>query len=123
MVRCVSSSRRLHHCVFLFFSLFGPTRIHTNTHTTLARVAQREKQAAWCEYSPEFREHVKAQAIGTLGTEGRPPSTAAQVIAFIACAEIPNELWPDALPTLLAGLEGDAPELQRASVLEAVGYV
>lgn len=70
---------------------------------------------------------MKEQAIGTLGTEGRPPSTAAQVIAFVACAELPQQKWPDAIPSLLAGLDqlpdgSEAPEFQRASVLEAIGY-
>ena len=82
---------------------------------------QLEKQEVWCRYDQALRDHVKAQAIGTLGTEGRPPSTAAQVIAFVACAELPKRMWPDAIPALLRGLEGDAPEYQRASVLEALG--
>eukprot|EP00038_Savillea_parva_P008527 m.177549 g.177549 ORF g.177549 m.177549 type:complete len:906 (-) comp14372_c0_seq1:229-2946(-) len=82
-----------------------------------------EKQEVWCRYDQALRDHVKAQAIGTLGTEGRPPSTAAQVIAFVACAELPKRMWPDAIPALLRGLEGDAPEYQRASVLEALGYI
>jgi importin subunit beta-1 len=47
-----------------------------------------------------------------------------QVIAAIACIEIPQGQWLDVVPTLLQALMTDqAVELQKVASLETIGYI
>ena len=74
--------------------------------------------------NPIWRHPHAAQALSTLGTEHSGPSIAAQVIAAVACIEIPQGLWPDVIPTLLQALSSEqANELQKVASLETVGYI
>ena len=64
------------------------------------------------------------QVVQALGTEASRPSSAAQVIAGIACAEIPLQQWPDLVPKLVQSVtnQGSTETLKEAA-LEAIGYV
>lgn len=68
---------------------------------------------------------MKAAGLATLGTEGVVGgSTAAQLIAAIAEAEIPKRMWDSCIPTLLSGVTTPgATEPARVSALEAIGYI
>ncbi|EFP13159.1 hypothetical protein CRE_21650 [Caenorhabditis remanei] len=46
----------------------------------------------WLQLTAEVREQVKQNVTGTLGTEPSRPSIAAQCVAAIACAELPQNV-------------------------------
>lgn len=62
--------------------------------------------------------------IRTLGTEAEHYRSAAQCVAYIASTEIPQNLWPDVIPTLVANVtNAQATESLKESSLEALGYI
>ena len=64
------------------------------------------------------------QVLETLGTETMRPSSAAQCVAYIACAELPNGLWADLVEKLTANVTNPAStEMMKESSLEAIGYI
>lgn len=59
-----------------------------------------------------------------MGTETSRPSSAAQVIAGIACAEIPRQEWPDLIPKLVENVTSQSSTEQlKEAALEAIGYI
>lgn len=81
-------------------------------------------QQRWLAFSEPVRLSIKSNVIAALGTEEIRPSTAAQCVAYIACAELPNGLWPDLMNVLLINMTNPAStELMKEATLEAVGYI
>ncbi|XP_072181023.1 importin subunit beta-1-like [Diadema setosum] len=82
-------------------------------------------QQRWLSLSMDVRNNVKHQVLLTLGTEEHRPSSAAQCIAGIACAELPSELWPELIPQLVNNVLNPAQgtELLKESSLEGIGYI
>lgn len=67
---------------------------------------------------------LSLQVLGTLGTEQMRPSSAAQCVAYIACAELPTGLWPDLIQCLTQNVTNPAStEMMKESSLEAIGYI
>lgn len=66
----------------------------------------------------------KFQVVGALGTETNRPSSAAQCVAYIAVAELPQNQWPDLIATLVNNVcHADSTEMQKEATLEAIGYI
>lgn len=60
----------------------------------------------------------------TLGSETVRPSSAAQCVAYIACAELPTGMWPDLIVSLTRNVTNVAStEMMKESSLEAIGYI
>jgi len=52
------------------------------------------------------------------------PSTAAQCVAYIACAELPEGSWPEMMTVLTTNVtNSSSTEMLKESSLEAVGYI
>ena len=49
----------------------------------------------------QVRVYTKNNVLGSLGTESFRPSAAAQCIQLIAMAELPRQMWPNLLTTLV----------------------
>ena len=65
-----------------------------------------------------------AQVLETLGTETIRPSAAAQCVAYIACAELPNAQWTDLIRLLTQNVTNvGSTEMMKESSLEAIGYI
>ncbi|VDN31329.1 unnamed protein product [Gongylonema pulchrum] len=77
----------------------------------------------WLALPVDVREFVKQNVVQTLGTEQFRPSVAAQCVAAIACAEIPEELWPNIIDHLKNNVISSNNEVLRESSLEALGYI
>ena len=54
-------------------------------------------QDRWLQMTEDVRNYIKNNCIETLGTETKRPSQAAQCVGYIACAELPRNLWPDCI--------------------------
>ena len=60
----------------------------------------------------------------TLGTETTRPSSAAQCVAYIACTELPNNMWGDLIQVLTDNVTNPAStEMVKEATLEAIGYI
>ncbi|CAK8673507.1 unnamed protein product [Clavelina lepadiformis] len=81
-------------------------------------------QKNWLALEENCRVSICNLVVQALGTEASRPSSAAQVIAGIACAEIPLQQWPDLVPKLVQSVtnQGSTETLKEAA-LEAIGYV
>jgi len=81
-------------------------------------------QQRWSTFPEEVRLHVKKNVLETLGTETTRPSSAAQCVAYIACAELPQGVWPDLIQVLTENVTNAAStEMTKESTLEAIGYI
>jgi hypothetical protein len=58
-----------------------------------------EYQERWLRIADETRAYIKNKCIETLGTETQRPSQAAQCVGYIACVELPRNLWPECIST------------------------
>ena len=54
-------------------------------------------QVRWLLIPEDVRNYIKNNCFGTLGTETKRPSQAAQCVGYIACAELPRGPWPDCI--------------------------
>lgn len=60
----------------------------------------------------------------TLGTEATRPSTAAQCVAGIACAELPTGSWHECITQLMQNVTNPtSTEALKEASLEALGYI
>lgn len=83
-----------------------------------------EYQQRWLRFPEDVRTHIKQNVLATLGTETVRPSTAAQCLAYIACAELPHKLWPDLMVNCTQMVINPAStEMMKESTLEAIGYI
>ena len=71
-----------------------------------------------------IRDSTNIQVIRTLGTETEHYHSAAQCVAYIAATELPQNMWPDVIPTLVGNVTNmQATEALKESSLEALGYI
>ncbi|XP_074642398.1 importin subunit beta-1-like [Tubulanus polymorphus] len=79
----------------------------------------------WLQIPENIRAFVKANCLETLGTElGMRPSQAAQCVAYIACVELPHNMWPDVIQSLTKNVTKVAStDMMKESTLEAIGYI
>ena len=70
--------------------------LYTNDESLRAQYEQR-----WLEMPEEVRLYTKNNVLGSLGTESFRPSAAAQCIQLIAMVELPKQMWPNLLTTLV----------------------
>lgn len=84
----------------------------------------RELQQKWLQQtSLDTKKNVKELALQTLGTNNaQAGQAAAQVIAAIAAIELPRELWPELMPTLVRNVGEGADHLKQAS-LTSIGFI
>ncbi|XP_065052076.1 importin subunit beta-1-like [Rhopilema esculentum] len=84
---------------------------------------KQQHQQRWFSIDENARSQIKVLVLRALGTE-TDFFSAAQCVASIAAAELPQNGWIDLLPTLLANVENaeSTYQLKEAS-LEAIGYM
>ncbi|KAL8564063.1 Importin subunit beta-1 [Nucella lapillus] len=81
-------------------------------------------QQRWLQFAEEIRIHIKGNVLASLGSETHRPSSAAQCVACVACAELPHGLWPDLIPCLVRNVtNSSSTEMMKESTLEAIGYI
>ncbi|GFN99781.1 importin subunit beta-1 [Plakobranchus ocellatus] len=81
-------------------------------------------QQRWLQFPQEMRQLIKKNVLDTLGTEAVRPSSAAQCVAYMACAELPHGWWPELIPCLTSNvINPNSTEMMKESTLEAVGYI
>ncbi|XP_064598231.1 importin subunit beta-1-like [Liolophura sinensis] len=81
-------------------------------------------QQRWLQFPVEIKEHIKTCVLETLGTETTRPSSAAQCVAYIACAELPHGLWLELVPELTSIVtKPNSTEMMKEATLEAIGYI
>ncbi|XP_019873944.1 importin subunit beta-1 isoform X2 [Aethina tumida] len=81
-------------------------------------------QQRWLGFPDDIRTYIKRNVVGALGTETNRPSSAAQCVAYIAVAELPQKQWPDLIQTLVNNVcQANSTEMQKEATLEAIGYI
>ncbi|KAF6778103.1 hypothetical protein AHF37_01837 [Paragonimus kellicotti] len=81
-------------------------------------------QQRWLQLAPEARLYIKKNCLAALGTETTAHSSAAQCVAYIACAEIPALQWPDLMERLVENVVASTgSEACKHSTLETIGYI
>jgi len=81
-------------------------------------------QQRWRSIDEASRTRVKTYVLNALGTEHIRPSSAAQVVAGIACAELPENGWPDLMENLVqAASQANSSNALKEAALEAIGYI
>ena len=59
-----------------------------------------------------------------MGSEGYRPSAAAQCVQYIACVELPLNMWPTLIQSLVQNVTNEnSTEAVKESTLEAIGYI
>ncbi|KAK3747939.1 hypothetical protein RRG08_041776 [Elysia crispata] len=87
-------------------------------------VIKLQHQQRWLHFPQHIRDLIKQNVLDTLGTETVRPSSAAQCVAYMACAELPHRLWPDLIERLTKNvINPGSTEMIKESTLEAVGYI
>lgn len=87
----------------------GPCRVAAglqikNQLTSKDVETKRMYQQRWLSFPPDQRQIVKNHCLGCFGTETERPSAAAQVVAYIAIAELPTEQWPELMQILVSNV-------------------
>ncbi|XP_070570539.1 importin subunit beta-1-like isoform X1 [Ptychodera flava] len=95
-----------------------------NALTSKDPVVKMQYQQRWLSMDPHLRTSIKRFVLQTLGTEIPRPSSAAQCVACIACAEIPHNQWPDLIGVMVHNVtNATSTESLKESTLEAIGYM
>jgi importin subunit beta-1 len=99
--------------------------LQLKNHLTSKDVDIRQQvQNRWLSFPENVRNYIKQNVVNALGTENSRPSSAAQCVAYIAVAELPQNLWPDLMPLLTQNVTNlSSTEMMKESTLEAIGYV
>lgn len=85
---------------------------------------KQEYQKRWLSFPLDMRAYVKKNLLSTIGTEAIRPSSAAQCVAYMAVAELPNNQWPELIPVLVANVTAaNSTEMVREATLETIGYI
>lgn len=85
---------------------------------------KQQLQHQWLLLEESARLAIKNLVLVALGTETSRPSSAAQVIAGVACAEIPLQQWQDLIPKLVENVtSANSSEQLKEAALEAIGYI
>ncbi|KAK9692488.1 Importin-beta N-terminal domain [Popillia japonica] len=81
-------------------------------------------QQRWMSFPEEIRTYVKKNIVGALGTETNRPSSAAQCVAYVAVAELPQGQWHGLIAALVNNVvQANSTEMQKEATLEAIGYI
>lgn len=81
-------------------------------------------QERWLSLEDQAKVAIRNMVLQALGTEESRPSSAAQVIASIACAEIPRGEWQDLIRKLMTGVTSADSSVQlKEAALETIGYI
>ncbi len=99
--------------------------LQLKNHLTSKDVEIRQQvQNRWLSFPENVRNYIKQNVVNALGTENSRPSSAAQCVAYIAVAELPQNLWPDLMPLLTQNVTNpSSTEMMKESTLEAIGYI
>ncbi|XP_078489459.1 importin subunit beta-1-like [Ciona intestinalis] len=85
---------------------------------------KQQHQQRWLSLEESARSNIKNLVIQALGTEVTRPSSAAQVIAGISCAEIPLGQWQELISHLVISVTNNESSAQlREAALETIGYM
>merc|ERR1719242_455551 len=94
-------------------------RLSSNDDAT--RIAYMDR---WLALSEDVRNYVKNNVVGALGSEDYRPSAAAQCVQYIACVELPLQMWPTLIQSLVQNVTNEnSTEKVKESTLEAIGYI
>ena len=94
-------------------------RLSSNDDAT--RIAYMDR---WLALSEDVRNYVKNNVVGALGSEDYRPSAAAQCVQYIACVELPLQMWPALIQSLVQNVTNEnSTEKVKESTLEAIGYI
>ncbi|KAK8241286.1 armadillo-type protein [Phyllosticta capitalensis] len=94
-----------------------------NSFTAREYTRLREVQARWLSQPEPVRVNVKNLALSTLSSsDARAGASAAQFIAAIAAIEIPQNMWPELMPTLVENV-GKGADHQKEASLTAIGFI
>lgn len=81
-------------------------------------------QQRWLLFQEDIRDYIKKNIVEALGTETSRPSSAAQCVAYVAVAELPQGRWPSLINTLVNNVvQTNSTEMQKEATLEAIGYI
>ncbi|XP_060517733.1 importin subunit beta isoform X2 [Cylas formicarius] len=80
-------------------------------------------QQRWLDFPEDIRSYIKKNVLGALGTETNRPSSAAQCVAYIAVAELPQGQWPELIQILVNNVVQATSEMQKEATLESIGYI
>lgn len=81
-------------------------------------------QERWLSFSADVRNYIKNNVLSSLGTENHRPSSAAQCVAYVACAELPHREWPELIGILTQNITSPtSTEMMKEATLEAIGYL
>ncbi|CAH1118453.1 unnamed protein product [Phaedon cochleariae] len=95
-----------------------------NQLTSKDTTIKTQYQHRWLAFPEDIRSYIKKNVVGALGTETNRPSSAAQCVAYMAVAELPQRQWPELIATLVSNVcQGDSTEMQKEATLEAIGYI
>ncbi|XP_050309987.1 importin subunit beta-1 isoform X2 [Anthonomus grandis grandis] len=94
-----------------------------NQLTAKDQTVKVQYQQRWIAFPEDIRNYIKKNVVGALGTETNRPSSAAQCVAYIAVAELPQQQWPDLISTLVSNVVNATSEMQKEATLEAIGYI
>lgn len=95
-----------------------------NSFSAREFVRLREVQARWLQQLDQsVKNEIKAQALKALESSDSGTGTqAAQFVASIAAMEMPRNLWPELMPTLVQSVGEGADHLKQAS-LNTIGFI
>lgn len=95
-----------------------------NYLTSKDAAVRSQYQERWLSFPEAIRSYVKQNALASLGTETIRPSSAAQCVAYIAVAELPQGHWPDLIQLLTQNITNPgSTEMTKEATLEAIGYI
>lgn len=95
-----------------------------NSLTSKDAELRNQNQQRWLSFPEDVRLYIKQNVLASLGTETIRPSSAAQCVAYIAVAELPNRQWPNLIQILTHNVTNvNSTEMMKEATLEAVGYI
>ncbi|CAG8954291.1 hypothetical protein HYFRA_00005912 [Hymenoscyphus fraxineus] len=94
-----------------------------NAFTAREFARLRELSAKWIQLDPETKKRVKELTLQTLASNtAQAGQAAAQVVASIAAIELPQDQWPELMPTLVRNVGEGGDHLKQAS-LTTLGFI
>ena len=92
-----------------------------NSFTAREYVRLKEVQARWLQQiEPDLKTNVKSMALKAIASSDRQSGTqAAQFVASIAAIELPRNLWPELMPTLVQNV-GEGSDTQKQASLSTI---
>ncbi|CAM9411941.1 unnamed protein product [Ectocarpus sp. 6 AP-2014] len=82
------------------------------------------KLQQWAMLDEATKAQIKAGSMQTLHSPvAGPRSTAALIVGKMGAIELPQDKWPELLPTLLGNVTGEFEERVKVATLQALGYM